>query len=85
MKSNNKPIPYSLISKYRAPAMGIAILFVMFCHLDVAQKNHNVPVSSLASILQTGSMGVDIFLFVSGFGLYYSCTKNPRSYFDFEI
>ena len=84
MNNNNRQISFALISKYRAVLMGIAIIVVMFCHLDVAQKNHDIPVTTLASLLQTGSVGVDIFLFLSGFGLYYSCTKKPLSYFAFE-
>ncbi len=38
----------------------------------------------LARVLQTGTVGVDIFLFLSGVGLYYSYTKNRLPYFSFE-
>ena len=53
--NNTRQVSYTLISKYRAVLMGIAIIAVMFCHLDVAQKNHDIPVTTLASLLQTES------------------------------
>jgi hypothetical protein len=42
---------YSLISKYRTVLMGIAIILIMFCHMDVAQGNNGVPVTSVARAL----------------------------------
>lgn len=52
--------------------MGIAILWVMFFHskLDVSF----FPLLEL--IKGCGNAGVDIFMFVSGFGIYYSLNKN---------
>lgn len=81
---NNKYFAYNLISKYRNVLMGTAIIMIMFCHFDVAQIHNNVPVTRFASLMQTFTVGVDIFVFLSGFGLYYSCAKKPVSYFAFE-
>jgi peptidoglycan/LPS O-acetylase OafA/YrhL len=75
---------YSLISKYRTVLMGIAIILIMFCHMDVAQGNNGVPVTSVARALHIFTVGVDIFMFLSGFGLYYSYTKSKPSYREFE-
>lgn len=75
---------YGLTSKYRAALMGTAILFIMFCHLDIAQDRHGQPLSFLARSLHTFTVGVDIFLFLSGIGLYYSYTKKKDSYWGFE-
>ena len=75
---------FSLISEYRNMIMGLAIIFIMFCHLDVAQKNNGIAVTSLASHLHVLTVGVDVFFFLSGFGLYYSYTKNKPSYWSFE-
>lgn len=75
---------YSLISKYRPLLMGVAILLIVFCHLDVAQRHNGAEHTRLAGILQTGSVGVDIFLLLSGIGLYYSFSKNHLPYLKFE-
>ncbi len=64
--------------------MGVAIIMIMFCHLDIAQEHNGVSITSLAGYLQVLTVGVDIFMLVSGLGLYYSYTKNPISYFRFE-
>ncbi|MDL2243392.1 acyltransferase [Bacteroidales bacterium OttesenSCG-928-J19] len=67
--------PYlSLISRYRTPLMGFAILWVVFFHLPY-ELSSGVP-SFVKSIKSIGYGGVDIFLFLSGFGLYYSLSKN---------
>lgn len=72
-----------LISKYRTQLMGIAILWVMFFHsyLDVSAY----PLLNI--IKQTGYVGVDIFMFVSGFGIYYSLSKNSslKTYYKNRI
>ena len=75
---------YSLISKYRSVLMGIAILMIMFCHFDVALSHHDMPVNSFARICHTFTVGVDIFLFLSGVGLYYSYTKKRITYMTFQ-
>lgn len=60
-----------LLSKYRAPLMGIAILMIVFFHLPIDLP---VPVSYAKKICECG---VDIFLMLSGFGLYNSLNRNP--------
>lgn len=75
---------YGLISKYRPVLMSVAILLIMFCHLSSGQSHHGVAVTRLASILEAGNSGVDMFLFLSGVGLYYSYTQKPLSYWAFE-
>lgn len=75
MKSKN--IELADISKYRSELMGIAIVFVALFH---------VPLSSdelLFGLYRCGNIGVDIFLFLSGIGLWFSWTKNPsvRSFY----
>ena len=83
MKSQLKP-NYDLISKYRQTLMGFAILLIMFCHMDVAQGHNGMEVTTLSGILHIFTVGVDIFMFLSGFGLYYSFKKNTISYLAFE-
>ncbi len=60
----------SLLSAHRGALMGVAILWVMAFHLPSHTGN---PI--LGSILDAGYGGVDIFLFLSGFGLYFSMSK----------
>lgn len=62
-------IPY-LISKQRSAIMGIAILWIMLFHAPV-ELNDLI----LMFIKGIGYGGVDVFLFLSGFGLYFSLSK----------
>ena len=59
----------SLLSKYRTELMGVAVIMVILCHIacDVPGMN-----SILRKILNYGNAGVDIFLFASGYGMYFS-------------
>ena len=84
MSNNECKLNYSLISKYRAVLMGLAIILVMFCHLDVAQDHNNIAATPLARALHVFTVSVDIFLFLSGVGLYYSYSKKKKSYISFE-
>ena len=84
MKQEENRLNYGLISKYRPVLMAVAILLIMFCHLDVAQSHNGLDRTRVARILQTGSVGVDIFLLLSGIGLYYSYTKKRMPYWPFE-
>lgn len=61
----------NLLSKYRAPLMGVAILMIVFFHMPVEIP---APFSYFKKLCECG---VDIFLLVSGFGLYNSLDKNP--------
>lgn len=58
------------ISTYRSELMGWAILWIMMLHFTFNQ------IKPLGFIAQYGFAGVDIFMLVSGFGLYYSLDKD---------
>lgn len=58
------------ISIYRSQLMGISILWIMMLHFTFTQ------IKPLGFIAQYGFAGVDIFMMVSGLGLYYSLDKN---------
>lgn len=60
----------SLISKYRESLMGISILWIMVFHLPLHIK---IPI--ITDIFAFGYGGVDTFLFLSGFGLYFSLSR----------
>lgn len=60
------------ISIYRSELMGWAILWIMMLHFTFNQ------VKPLGFIAQYGFAGVDVFIFVSGFGLFFSLDKNDN-------
>lgn len=60
------------LSTYRAELMGWSILWIMMLHFTFTQ------IKPLGFIAQYGFAGVEIFLFVSGLGLYYSLEKDSH-------
>ena len=65
------------ISRYRGELMGAAMLFIILFHIGLSRGD------PFYGLRRCGNVGVDIFLFLSGVGLWYSWTKNPsvRHYF----
>ena len=64
-----------LFSKYRSELMGIATLLIIICHAPI----YGVQMPQWLSILlSNGGLGVDIFLFLSGMGIYNSWTSNKK-------
>lgn len=61
-----------LISKHRTSLMGIATLMIIVCHILEYDVDHP-PI--IDKILWRGNYGVDIFLFLSGLGCWYSLSK----------
>ena len=59
------------ISNYRSELMGWSILWIMMLHFGF------YSIVPLGFVAQYGYAGVEIFMFVSGFGLYFSLDKNP--------
>lgn len=60
------------ISKYRTQLMGCATIMILLCH---ANGYGVVLPPFLRNLLIYGNLGVDIFLFLSGFGCFYSLSK----------
>ena len=65
---------YKDISTYRSEIMGWSILWIMMLHFTFHQ------IRPLGFVAQYGFAGVDMFLFVSGFGIYYSLKKDSSLY-----
>jgi peptidoglycan/LPS O-acetylase OafA/YrhL len=57
------------ISTYRSELMGWAILWIMMLHFTFTQ------IKPLGFVAQYGFAGVEIFMLVSGFGLFFSLEK----------
>lgn len=65
----NLMLDLNKISQYRTPLMGISAILIILCHANL----YDIKVNSLIHYLLTfGNVGVDIFLFLSGIGCYYS-------------
>jgi len=63
------------ISNHRTALMGIATLMIIVCHAPASGVK--MPIY-LTKIFGLGNYGVDIFLFLSGIGCYYSLSKAPE-------
>lgn len=59
---------WSLLNTQRSALMGIAMLWIVFFHMTLDTGGH--PIISFVKGL--GNIGVDMFLFLSGIGLYFS-------------
>lgn len=64
-------IELSNISRFRGELMGAAMLFIILFHVDLARWD------TFYGLRRMGNLGVDIFLFLSGVGLWFSWTKTP--------
>ena len=62
------------LSNKRTQLMGIATLMIIICH---ASASHVLMPHWLSKLMDLGNYGVDIFLFLSGMGLFYSLSKKP--------
>lgn len=69
-----------LIPKFRKELFGLSIVTIIFFHFfeDVSGFGDGSPFYGAANVYNTvfGSVGVDIFVFLSGMGLFYSLSKN---------
>jgi len=68
----NRLFTFKDISTYRSELMGWAILWIMMLHFTFTQ------IKPLGFLAQYGFAGVEIFMFVSGFGLYFSLDKDSN-------
>lgn len=79
-----KDIDLFNISRYRAEHMGMAIIIIMLFHVPLPRADE------FYGLYRMGNLGVDIFLFLSGLGLWFSWCKMPekgfwRNYFQFYL
>lgn len=66
---------YQLISKYRGQIMGVASIMVVLLHF-VSELYPDFYIPGITLIISRGNIGVDVFLLVSGMGLWFSMSKN---------
>lgn len=74
----NERTNINIISKYRGVLMGIAIISVILFHFtdDCRRGNYNYDGLIRMYNYIISSTGVELFLLLSGFGLYYSFKRN---------
>ena len=70
-----------ILSKYRTQLMGIAILLVMYYHMPVNWENFPFIPYILSKYAY---IGVDIFILLSGLGIYFACKKENSKNFYFR-
>jgi len=74
-KRNIFPKSFKEISKHRQFLYGFAALWLMFYHMDTKVPKNILPISFIQA---SGIAGVEIFLLLSGFGLYSSMKKDSN-------
>ncbi|MCH3995196.1 MAG: acyltransferase [Prevotella sp.] len=65
-----KDIELENISRFRGELMGVAMLFVILFHVGLPRYD------LFFGLRRMGNIGVDMFLFLSGIGLWFSWSKN---------
>ena len=68
-----KDIELENISRYRGELMGIAMLFIILFHVSLPRND------LFFGLRRMGNIGVDMFLFLSGIGLWFSWIKTPSA------
>lgn len=73
---NHYSFNLGLFSQYRSELMGIATLLIIICHMPAFGVQ--MP-QWMSKIIGSGGFGVDIFLFLSGMGIYNSYLYNNQN------
>ena len=68
-----KDIELANISRFRGELMGAAMLFIILFHVALPRED------AFYGLRRMGNVGVDMFLFLSGIGLWFSWMKNPSA------
>ena len=80
--NGDKSIDLSIISKYRNEVFGISIISIMIFHFveNVVKSNRTDFISDISKLynITVSSVGVEMFLFLSGMGLFFSMKKNDN-------
>lgn len=71
------------IGKYRSALMGFSMIMVFLYHAR-SEKLGFMPTGLLGDLFKNFNLGVDIFLFLSAFGLCYSLKKNTIKRFYYN-
>ncbi|MCI6465883.1 MAG: acyltransferase [Faecalicatena sp.] len=84
-KVKNHEITWKILSTYRSQIMGVAIIWIMLLHGMEAYPQIYKEFPLIGFVMERGMIGVEMFLFVSGMGMFFSFTKNDNiKYFYFK-
>ena len=74
--------PYEYLSKHRSELMGLSIIWVVLFHFSpyVSFAHENIATKLFLMFIKIGYGGVDIFMLLSGMGIFHSLEKNLSSY-----
>lgn len=72
MKSEELRLHWADLSRYRGELMGFAMIVILLFH--VGGQRHDTLAFCLS---RCGNVGVDIFLFLSGIGMWFAWSKGP--------
>ena len=75
LETRMKLVLKSSFSDHRTEMMGLAAIWVVLMHV-VSELFPSVHIPVLGAIMERGNLGVEIFLALSGYGLFYSLDKN---------
>lgn len=71
-------INLNIFSQYRSALMGFSTVLILICHsIEYIGVNKGL----MYHLLIQGNRGVDIFLFLSGIGIYYSLNRISPPHF----
>ncbi len=75
---------YYILSKYRTELMGIAAILVIIAHSNMMISYWDFSVA-LYYVLGQANIGVDIFFFLSGIGLYFSFSNKKYNFKQYYV
>lgn len=77
MHKRNFDVTFQEISAHRSVLYGFAALWILFLHMEAALPG-TVWLWPVAWFKSAGACGVEVFLLLTGFGLYRSLQRDPR-------
>lgn len=85
----NKKFDWNLLSRYRGELYGLSIASIMIFHYFEDTSIYGAPHSLILKLSYPymhyiSSLGVDIFLILSGLSLYYSMKKDPHIFHFYQ-
>ena len=86
MRDRSKLLELNLVSRYRQPIMGAAILAIMLLHVKTMLPEGLIRGALLSALVLFLDIGVDIFLLISGMGTCRSLSRTfPKGRLTGEI
>ena len=71
-------IDWGCLSRHRGQLMGVSILFIVLFHIGLPRTD------AFFGLKRMGNVGVDLFFFLSGIGLWYAWCKRPETWHFYQ-